>query len=169
MKHLRLLLLALAVSSSALAGQPSDPVETRYRADLSKLKSDYDQKLKAIYGNMIRDYEREVSSALASRDSAKAELMKSKLETLRDKINPELKIVGKWNITQSNNVSAVWTFNRDKTYNYWNETGEWKYSNGKYLLTHTWDWEIKMTDENTFEGTCTRGATCTIRGLRAPE
>jgi len=98
-----------------------------------------------------------------------AQFIKAKQERLKPLPSGPLRIVGKWSVTQSNNVKAEWSFNRDYTYNYWKEAGKFSYKGGKYLLVHTWDWEIKLTDDNTFDGVCTRGSVgVKIHGDRLP-
>ena len=90
-----------------------------------------------------------------------------KIHGIRTDESAPAKIVGRWNIVQSNNVKAVWTFNEDYTYNYWKEAGIFCVENNIYHLTHTWDWDIKMKSDDTFDGVCTRGkANCTIHGTR---
>ncbi len=76
-------------------------------------------------------------------------------------------ITGMWKISQTNGVKAVWRFNADSTYNYWDQTGSFTYKNNKYLLHHTWDWEVRMPNADTFEGVCIRGDKgCKIHGTR---
>ncbi len=160
----KLFFLISTLIVSTLAAQTSDIVATKYQGVLTRLKSDYDQKVTAIYTQMIAEYDRQILAS--SKDPERMKEFKEKKEAIKNELSLGTRIVGKWKITQSDNVSAVWIFNRNNTYNYWNETGKWKYFDGSYWLYHTWDWQIKVVDENTFEGTCTRGATCTIRGVR---
>lgn len=98
-----------------------------------------------------------------------AQIVKARQDRLKPLPAGPLKIVGKWNITQSNDVKAEWSFNKDYTYNYWKDTGKFSYKAGKYLLEHTWDWEIRLTDDNTLDGVCTRGEVgVKIHGERIP-
>jgi hypothetical protein len=77
------------------------------------------------------------------------------------------RIVGKWNIVQSDGTKAEWSFNKDYTYNYWKMTGLFRDEGDNYFLCCTWDWKIKMPNADSFEGVCTRGKVgCTIRGER---
>lgn len=81
--------------------------------------------------------------------------------------SPALSIVGQWNIEHCGDVKSVWIFNKDMTYNYWKETGKYTYKGGQFHLTHTWDWDLRLVDDDTFEGVCTRGkAGCIIQGKR---
>lgn len=57
------------------------------------------------------------------------------------------RISGRWSIRHCGGTEAVWNFNKDLTYNYWNDTETFNYCGGKYQSTHTWDCEIQMLDE----------------------
>lgn len=171
MKNIFLCCLVASFAVVALHAEEApakpDAVAARHKPELDRLKKDYDTKVRLVRLRMIADYENELRTALAAKNLDQANALKAKLEDLKSATSQEFLIVGKWNITQSNKVNASWAFNPDRTYTYWNETGQWKYSGGKYILTHTWDWEITMPDEKTFEGVCTRGGIGTkIRGVR---
>lgn len=150
-------------------GKPEvvDPVARKYKPELDRLKAEYDAKLKAVQARMIADYDAAIRSSMGTKDLDTANALKSKMDALKDQSSADLRIVGKWNIIHGTK-SDVWTINRDHTYSYGTDTGKWTYANGKYQFKHTWDWELRMIDENTFEGVCTRGQTGTkVSGTRA--
>lgn len=162
MKLLLLLILLTAISASAQTF--TDPVETKFQSDLKRLQSDYDQKLKEIHTRMLAEYDREI--AASSRDPERVIQLKARQDALRDKIDQGTRIAGQWNIKHGPDTTAVWKINRDRTYNYWNEEGRWEFKDGKYYFFHTWDWEIRLLDDDTFEGVCIRGSDDTITGKR---
>ena len=174
MKRLLLCALLLAKISSTLilaeapsAKLPADPIEARYRPELDRLQKEYETKIRALRLRMIADYEIEIKSAMTAKKLDVANALKVKIDELKSATAPDFRIVGKWYTTQSNNVTQLMTLDKDYSYKYGNDTGRWKFSGGKHSLLHTWDWEVTMSDENTFEGVCTRGdVTVTIRGVR---
>ena len=168
----RALILLTVYSLFAQAEEPkksaSDPVQQKYQPELARLKKDYDERIRAVRLRMIADYDSAERTAIAAKNLDQANALRAKIVELRNLMSDEFRIVGKWTITQSNNIKATWTFNKDFTYNYWTDTGQWKSAGGKYFLKHTWDWELIMLDDNTFEGVCTRGDIgVKIRGVRA--
>jgi hypothetical protein len=132
-------------------------LRSAYRVSAVKLTQDRDRKwqpLRDAYSRMLDPLLARLTKEGRLEDAV---IVKARQDRLKPLPTGPLRIVGKWNITQSNDVNAEWSFNKDYTYNYWNETGRFGYKGGKYLLSHTWDWEIKLTDDNTFDGVCTRG------------
>lgn len=160
----RLLSLILFTTISVNAQKFVDPVEIRYQSDLRRLQSDYDQKVNEIHTKMLSDYDREI--AASSRDPERVIQLKARRDALRDKIDQGMRIVGEWNISHAPDTTALWKINRDRSYNYWNEQGRWEFKDGKYYFFHTWDWEIRLLDDDSFEGVCTRGSDVTITGKR---
>jgi hypothetical protein len=140
-----------------------------YRAAVGKLSQDKDRKLQPLKAAYSKVLDPLVSRLTKEGRLEDAQVVKAKQDYLKPLPAGPLKIVGKWNITQSNDVKAEWSFNKDYTYNYWKDTGNFSYKGGKYFLVHTWDWEIKLTDDNTLDGVCTRGSVgVKIHGERIP-
>lgn len=155
--------LLIALSVIALGQnkrEPADPVARKYKPELDRIKADYETRLKAVQTRMITDYDSAIKSSLAAKDLDAANALKSKMEALRDKTSIDLRIVGRWTIVHGTKTD-VWTINKDYTYNYGSDTGKWSCNNGKFLLDHTWDRELRLMDENTYEGVCVRGQTGT--------
>ncbi|MEI9894213.1 MAG: hypothetical protein WDN28_10100 [Chthoniobacter sp.] len=172
MKSCTLFLIVVCGFSLMNAAEPkktsSDPVLSNYQPELDRARKDYEERVRTIRKRMLSDYESAERTAITAKDLDQANALKIKIQELQLLLANDLRIVGKWNVTQSNNVTATWTFNKDNTYNYWNETGEWKYAGAKYLLKHTWDWELSMTDDNTIDGICIRGEKgVKLHGVRA--
>lgn len=132
-------------------------LRTSYRTTLGKLTQDKDRKLQPLKDAYSRTLDPLVSRLTREGRLEDAQIVKATQDRLKPLPAGPLKIVGKWNIIQSNDLKMEMTFNKDYTYNYWKDTGTFSYKAGKYLLTHTWDWEIRLTDDNTFDGVCTRG------------
>lgn len=144
-------------------------LRSSYRAAAGKLSQEKDRKLQPLKDAYSRVLDPLVVRLTKEGRLEDAQLVKAKQDRLKPLPAGPLKIVGKWNITQSNDVKAEWSFNKDYTYNYWNETGKFSYKGGKYSLAHSWDWEIKLTDDNTLDGVCTRGSVgVKIHGERIP-
>lgn len=130
-----------------------------YRQSQAKLASQRAAKLPPLRAAFARELDSAVPALTkAGRLDDAAELQK-RADILRAQSTSggPLRIVGFWHITQSNKIDAKWTFNGDMTYNYWNETGKFSFNQGKYILKHTWDWEVTMSDDDTFDGVCIRG------------
>lgn len=132
-------------------------LRSAYRVSLGRVSQDRDRKLQPLKDAYSRVLDPLLARLTKEGRLEDAQIVKAKQDQLKPLPTGPLKIVGKWNITQSNNVNSEWSFNKDYTYNYWNETGHFSYKGGKYLLVHSWDWEIKLTDDHTFDGVCTRG------------
>jgi len=132
-------------------------LRSSYRVSLGRLSQDRDRKLQPLKDTYSRVLDPLLARLTKEGRLEDAQIVKAKQDRLKPLPAGPLKIVGKWNITQSNDVKAEWSFNKDYTYNYWKDTGTYSYKSGKYLLVHTWDWEIKLTDDNTLDGVCTRG------------
>jgi hypothetical protein len=132
-------------------------LRSAYRTAVGKLSQDRDRKLQPLKDAYSKALDPLLARLTKEGRFEDAQIVKAKQDLLKPLPAGPLKIVGKWNITQSNNVKAEWSFNKDYTYNYWKETGNFSYKGGKYLLVHSWDWEIKLTDDNTLDGVCTRG------------
>ncbi len=144
-------------------------LRSAYRAAVGKLSQDRDRKLQPLKDAYSRVLDPLVGRLTKEGRLEDAQIVKAKQDRLKPLPAGPLKIVGKWNITQSNNVKAEWSFNKDYTYNYWKDTGSFSYKGGKYLLVHTWDWEVRLTDDNTLDGVCTRGEVgVKIHGERLP-
>jgi hypothetical protein len=129
-----------------------------YRSAVAKLSQDKSRRLQPLKDAYSKTLDPLIAKLTKEGRIEDAQIVKAMQERLKPLPNGPLKIVGKWNVTQSNDVKAEWSFNKDYTYNYWKETGTFSYKSGKYSLVHTWDWEIRLTDDNTFDGICTRGS-----------
>lgn len=144
-------------------------LRSAYRTAAGKLSQEKGRKLQPLKDAYSKALDPLVIRLTKEGRLEDAQIVKARQDRLKPLPSGPLKIVGKWNITQSNNVKAEWSFNKDYTYNYWKDTGSFSYKGGKYLLVHTWDWEIKLTDDNTFDGVCTRGEVgVKIHGERIP-
>lgn len=133
-------------------------LRTSYRAALAKLSQEKERKLQPLKDAYSRALNPLLVRLTKEGRLEDAQIVKAMQDRLKPLPNGPLKIVGKWNVTQSNDIKAEWSFNKDYTYNYWKDTGTFSYKSGKYFLVHTWDWEIRLTDDNTFDGVCTRGS-----------
>jgi hypothetical protein len=144
-------------------------LRSAYRAAAGKLSQEKGRKLQPLKDAYSRVLDPLVSRLTKEGRLEDAQIVKARQDRLRPLLSGPLKIVGKWSTTQSNNLKMEMTFNKDYTYNYWKDTGNFSYKGGKYLLVHTWDWEIRLTDDNTFDGVCTRGEVgVKIHGERIP-
>ena len=164
--------------SSTKSVLPTDDASTQdglkklrsaYRTSAGKLSQDRDRRLQPLKDAYSRVLDPLVGRLTKEGRLEEAQIVKARQDRLKPLPAGPLKIVGKWNITQSNDLKMEMTFNKDYTYNYWKDTGNFSYKGGKYLLVHTWDWEIRLTDDNTFDGVCTRGEVgVKIHGERIP-
>lgn len=144
-------------------------LRSAYRAAVGKLSQERDRKLQPLKDAYSRVLDPLVGRLTKEGRLEDAQVVKAKQDRLKPLPTGPLKIVGKWNATQSNDLKIEMTFNKDYTYNYWKDTGHFSYKGGKYLLVHTWDWEVRLTDDNTFDGVCVRGEVgVKIHGERIP-
>lgn len=144
-------------------------LRTSYRTAVSKLSQEKERRLQPLKDAYSRVLDPLIAKLTKEGRIEDAQIVKARQDRLKPLPNGPLKIVGKWNITQSNDIKFELSFNKDYTYNYWKDTGTFSYKGGKYFLVHTWDWEIRLTDDNTFDGVCTRGSPgVKIHGERIP-
>ncbi len=157
----------------ALTDQPETPESVKklraiYLSELVKINQDKNKKLKPHRDQLAKSLSPLVDDLTREGRVGEALRVKQRIERIEAASGSgPARICGRWDISHCGGTEAIWTFNKDMTYNYWNETGKYVYRGGKYLLTHTWDWEIRMVDEDTFVGICTRGReNCEIEGRR---